>query len=128
QRERPCHGRGAPATHTGTPGAAALGGAATRPPEYWGGAGGRLVSKDGSIGILAYEFGLHPKIVPLNPALRPDATTLKLKLRIVWEPEDPTASLSALEGALLDVCPSIARHECRGPREYHVHRFAREGM
>jgi hypothetical protein len=78
------------------------------------------------IEVLDSDFGLHPQILPLNPSLRPDASSLKLRLRVGWEPDDPTQPLRALEERLSLACPGFSRHECRGPAEYHVRRFSRE--
>src|SRR5207249_4079415 len=70
--------------------------------------------------ILRSEFGAHPETLPLNPALRPGVSTVKIVLEVVWAPPDPVAALEAYETALAAALPGLHRHECRGPSQYHV--------
>ena len=74
-----------------------------------------------SVNVLASDYGYHPSILALNQSLRPDTPTLRLTLEINWNPRDPVRSLSDLETGLLEVCPDLGRHHCRGPAQYHVH-------
>ena len=78
------------------------------------------------IHIREAELGLCPEVVALNAAFRKDLPILKLRVEIDWDPKAPGAALSALEAALLEVCPSLRDHQCRGDRTYRVLRSTDE--
>jgi hypothetical protein len=81
---------------------------------------GRAAAELGRIQVLELAFGRYPQILPLNPALRADATCVRATLAIERPGTEPRALLSNLETRLLEVSPSLRRHQCRGPRQYHV--------
>ena len=70
--------------------------------------------------------GVHPQALSLNPAFRPDVPVIKLRVDIDWGPTEPTAAVAALEARLVEFCPSLQQHQCRGQEEYHVLRSIHE--
>ncbi len=70
--------------------------------------------------------GAHPEARFLNPAFRPDIPVIKLGVDIHWGPTEPAAAVAALEAQLLEFCPSLQQHQCRGQEEYHILRSIHE--
>ena len=70
--------------------------------------------------IAGSEVGSYPKVLPLNSRFRSDLPLLKLQVDIDWNPRAPAQALSSLEKRLVELCPSLRRHECRGHRRYHI--------
>lgn len=66
------------------------------------------------------DFGSHPEAFPLNASFQKDLPILKLRVDVDWEPKAPAAALALLEAGLLEVCPGLRRHQCRGDASYHV--------
>ena len=64
--------------------------------------------------------GAHPEARSLNPAFRPEIPVIKLGVDIDWEPTEPTAAVAALEAQLVEFCPSLRQHQCRGQPEYRI--------
>lgn len=67
------------------------------------------------ISILSMDHGLFPEIAPLNPALSATRDKLKITLDIS---DDLAGRLvqadRSFRSRLLDVCPTLNRHACRG--------------
>ena len=61
-----------------------------------------------------------PEASALNAAFRRDTPILKLRVEIDWEPQRPLKALRALEAGLMELCPSLRKHQCRGQEEYHI--------
>lgn len=78
------------------------------------------MSQAPAIRIVKVEYGPWPAAASLNPRIAPDSLLLRATLVIRWEEPHPLAAIARLEQALLDLSPGFARHECRGPRAYHV--------
>lgn len=70
--------------------------------------------------ITGSEIGSYPKVLPLNSKFRSGVPLLKLQVEIDWKPRSPALALSALEQRLMELCPSLRHHECRGHRPYHI--------
>ncbi len=78
------------------------------------------MAQQGPIHIADADLGSHPEAHALNAAFRRDMPILKLCVEVNWEPKVPAAAVAALEAALLEVCPSLRNHQCRGDRTYRV--------
>ena len=78
------------------------------------------------IRIAGRDFGLYPQSLSLNPRFRADVPRIKLDVEIDWKPRHPGRALAALEEALLEICPSLERHQCRGQIQYHILRGLEE--
>ncbi len=72
------------------------------------------------IRVIHGDVGSHPEIRSLNPRFAKGVPVLKLTLEIDWAPDEPVRSFSDLEARMAEVCPSLARHECRGDGDYAV--------
>ena len=70
--------------------------------------------------------GAHPEARSLNPAFRPDISVIKLGVDIDWEPPEPAAAVAALEAQLVEFCPSLQQHQCRGHADYLILRSIHE--
>jgi len=70
--------------------------------------------------ITGSEIGSYPTVLPLNSMFRPDVPLLKLQVEIDWMPRSPAQALSSLEQRLVEFCPSLRQHECRGHRPYQI--------
>ena len=81
------------------------------------------MGSDSVIRICHADHGSHPEALSLNSSFRADVPVLKLGVKIAWTPPRPMAALFALEAGLVELCPSLQAHECRGQAEYHVLRF-----
>ena len=66
------------------------------------------------------DLGSHPEAFSLNASFRKDLPILKLRVEVEWEPQSSDAALTSLEAGLLEVCPSLRDHQCRGDETYHV--------
>ena len=66
------------------------------------------------------DLGSHPEVFALNASFRKNLPILKLRVEIDWEPKVPGVALTSLEARLLEVCPSLRDHQCRGDEAYHV--------
>ncbi len=64
--------------------------------------------------------GAHSEVRSLNPAFRSDVPVIKLGVDIDWEPPEPAAAVAALEAQLVEFCPSLQQHQCRGAAEYLI--------
>jgi hypothetical protein len=51
---------------------------------------------------------------------------IKLGVDIDWEPTEPAAAVAALEAQLVEFCPSLQQHQCRGLEEYLILRSIHE--
>jgi hypothetical protein len=81
---------------------------------------------EGLIHIRDAAHGDHPEACSLNPAFRPGTQVIKLRVDIDWEPTESTAAVAALEAQLVEFCPSLQQHQCRGQEEYLILRSTRE--
>ncbi|HEU4402915.1 MAG TPA: hypothetical protein VFT43_12500 [Candidatus Polarisedimenticolia bacterium] len=72
------------------------------------------------IRIVRVQYGPFPAAATLNVKMAPDRPLLYSTLEICWKAPDPTAAVSHLEQALLRFSSTFGKHECRGPRVYHV--------
>ncbi len=83
------------------------------------------MSVDGSIEVLAADYGVHPEILRLNPAFRRGAETIRLEVKVSLRRGGGAAIPAGLEHDLEEqlaaMCPTLHRHQCRGPDEYHIH-------
>ncbi len=86
---------------------------------------------DASIEVLGADYGVHPQILRLNPAFRRGAETIRLEVKVSLrrggEPAIPANLEHDLEEQLAAMCPTLHRHQCRGPEEYHLHGANAEG-
>ena len=71
--------------------------------------------------------GAHPQARSLNAAFRSDFPVLKLGVDIDWGPAETAEAVEALEARLVEFCPSLQQHECRGREEYHILRSIHDG-
>ena len=78
------------------------------------------MSREPKMHIQGAELGHHPEASALNSSFRSDTPILKLRLDIRWDPEDTIVELAALEHRLVQLCPSLRQHRCRGREEYHI--------
>ena len=78
------------------------------------------------IRVLDAALGSHPQARSLNPAFRSDVPILKLGVDIEWGPPEAAAAVAKLEARLVEFCPSLQQHQCRGREEYHILRSIRE--
>ena len=78
------------------------------------------------IQIRSVAHGTHPEARSLNHAFRPDIPVMKLGVDIGWEPTEPAAAVAALEAQLVEFCPSLQQHQCRGREEYLILRSIHE--
>ena len=78
-----------------------------------------LERRDIAIDVRGAVVGMHPEALALNPRFRPDASRLKLQLKIEWDSATP-AQIRELQDSLGDLSPSLKNHSCHGPREYRV--------
>ena len=72
------------------------------------------------IRIVGSEVGAHTHVLDLNSSFRPDVPLLKLQVDIDWTPRSPSRALSRLEDRLVELCPGLRDHECRGHFRYHI--------
>jgi len=72
------------------------------------------------IQIAGCEVGPHTEVLPLNSRFRPDVPLLKLQVDIDWDPRHPLRALSCLEERLVELCPGLRQHQCRGHLRYHI--------
>ena len=72
------------------------------------------------IRVLSSDLGSFPNVLPLNPAFRPEASRLRLRLEIDCELADDGSALLELEDVLMSACPGLRLHQCRGPHEYRL--------
>jgi hypothetical protein len=72
------------------------------------------------ITILSVTHGPFPAAAALNHKIDPGRPILRAGMDIVWDEPDPAAAIARIERSLRALSASFDRHECRGPRVYHV--------
>jgi hypothetical protein len=72
------------------------------------------------ITVIAVTHGSFPVAAELNHKIDPVHPILRATLDIAWEDPDPASAIVRIEQSLIGFSPSFERHECRGPRAYHV--------
>jgi hypothetical protein len=77
--------------------------------------------------ITGSEVGPHSAVLPLNASFRPDVPLLKLQVDIDWSPSDPVEALTVLEDRLVELCPGLRQHQCRGHVRYRILRAHEAG-
>ena len=77
--------------------------------------------------ITGSEVGPHTQVLPLNARFRSDVPLLKLQVDIDWNPHHPLQALDLLEERLVELCPGLRDHQCRGHVRYRILRRQEPG-
>ena len=72
------------------------------------------------IRVLSSDLGSFPNVLSLNPAFRPEVSRLRLTLEIDCQLADAGSTLLELEDGLMNACPRLRLHQCRGPHGYRL--------
>ena len=85
------------------------------------------MGREALIRIQGARLGSHPEALALNASFRRDTPILKLAVEVEWKPKEPAAALAALEARLVEFCPSLRDHQCRGEESYRILRSTGDG-
>jgi hypothetical protein len=72
------------------------------------------------ITVVSVIHGPFPAAAALNHKIDPVHPILRATIDITWDDPEPAAAIGRLERTLRPLSPTFERHECRGPRAYHV--------